>query len=706
MTRNKRLRTALALFALTLLVFFGCSSEVEERSTLTLHMETSAYSAKTIAPLDVPLEVTQFVIRGNGPDNSRFSTTTTKPSVTVSGLLIGQWTITAVGQNKDGVDIVEGSTMLQLKPEATTATLTLDTLKGTGAIDLTISWDASLISNPGFELTITSQNGATTVPTLDTSTLESGYIRFLSTTLAAGSYQVSGKLYSGTQKIAGFAEAVRVVDGVSAVAEITVNLQKTNNVPSTITLVNQAGTPVECTISGIDSEMAAGVPVTATVNATGDEPLDITWFLDGETVGTGSTYTFTPELGPHRLDVMAKGALLGSTGSAGIEFNAVLQGTTGAPVLMKQIANGTDNLKIGGKTQAAFLSDGKFLVWSEDTNTLQLCQLNRNDVQVVTTYSASNSTFTLTNIVDIAVDTDRDYVYIADNNGPKVTKYSYSPTSSTLTKICESNNNAWEYPNSTGPFDTIVELGRIAIDRKDGFVYLSTPNTTPAEPNVTTVYHPDATTTETMFYTSAYWAKDVSNVDKTQTMRPSSFDEVNVSADNNFLTAVDTSKDLVIVSKRYEEILSLLLQPLSTFHNGLLGLEDITVATMVDSTTLLVGTETTLTMINADFSSPITGFSNGNLYMGGDSELGGQALQGVTQLLQTPDGETLYVLATGSGNLLACRYANGELGFLGSISLGSFVPNEMVLSADQSVMLLTSDSSDTLWVLRIPTDSE
>ncbi|MFA7167767.1 MAG: hypothetical protein WC096_02595 [Sphaerochaetaceae bacterium] len=706
MKQRRHTMTVLACFVIAASFFSGCKSEVEERTTLTLHMASEAFETKSITPQDTPLEVARFVVSGEGPDNTRFSTTTNKTSVTVSGLLIGQWTVHAIGQNSDGVDMVEGTTTLQLKPEATTATLNLNSLKGTGTIDLTVNWQKELITNPGFELIITDQNGKVTIPTLDTSTLANGYIRFIGRAFAAGSYQVVGKLLSADQKTAGFAEAVRVVDGLSSTADITLNLHKTNEVPSTITLVNEAGVPVECTITGLTSNMAAGVPATATLSATEAQTLEVTWFLDGEQVGKGLSHSFTPELGPHRLDVMAKGPLLGTTGSTNIEFNAVVKGDPGIPVFMKQVNDGTNNFHIGGKTHAAFLPDGKFLIWSEATRTLQICQLNRNDIQVVTTYTTSNSDFTLSNIADIAVDGERDYVYIADNDGPKVTKYRYVPSTSTLSKICESHSYAWEVagiPEET--YGTFGRLGRIAIDQTVGRVYLSTPNTTPAEPNVTTVFKPDAMTADTLYATSAFWSDPISNVAKTQTMMPKSFDVVDISADSNYLTALDKEKDLIVVSKRYEETLCLALWPISAFHNDLSGLNDINAVTVLDPYTILAGTDTSLTMIRTNMTQSLLTFSDGNIYMSGDTEIGGKNLNGVFFLKQSADQSKIYILASESKNMITCSYANGQLAFLGEIPFESFSPSELVVSDDQSVMLLISDTSDALWILRVPTES-
>ena len=691
--------TVLVCLVCTALFLFSCKANVEERSTLTLSMETEAFENKSITPSGESLQVSRYMVSGEGPDNSHFSNLSTKSSITVSGLLIGEWTIHAIGQNANGVNMVEGSTTLQLKPEPTTATVILNTLKGTGTIDLTINWDENLISNPSFELTITNQNGTVTVPTLDTTTLRDGYIHFVGNTFSAGSYQVSGKLLSGTQKTAGFAEAVRVLDGLSSTAEISLNLNKTNELPSTITLVNNLGTPVECTISGLEPEMAAGVSATAAIETSSAEDLTISWFLDGEEVGNGLSYTFTPDLGTHRLDVIAKGTLPGSTGSGSIEFNAVVRGTEGVPVFMKQVNDGTQNLHIGGATQLAFLPDGKLIIWSGTHQTLQICQMNRNDLQVLTNYSANNCDFTLTDIADIAVDTARNYVYIGDNNGPKVTKYQYNSTNATLTKICESNNHVWEPEGTyTGTIDQFVRLGHISVDQSNGRVYLSIPS---SGQNFTTVYKPSGNTTGTLFQECGYYWDSIESLDKSQTMLPTSFESVLLSSDWKYLVAVDTVENLLLVSNRHDESLTLNAWPVSTFHNGLSGMDGILTACVMDDTTVLVGTQTGITMLTGNLAGS-SSWSNGDIYISGDTELGGKQIGNVIQAEQNPAKDKAYFLCTGSHNLLTCAYANKQLSYLGEMQFGTFSPNEMTISDDGSIIILTSNTSNALWILRIP----
>jgi len=692
------LLAVLVLVSLLALLFFGCRADVEQRSALTLNLKAEELS-RSILPSDTPLEVTKYVISGDGPNDTHFSNVSPKQSLTISGLLIGNWNIHAVGQNSNGTGMVEGEALVQLKPEPTSAEIQLNTLKGTGSMDLTITWDKSLISNPGFELTIIDQNGVISTPTLDVTTLGDGLIHFQGSTFKAGSYQVVGKLLSGMNKTAGFAEAVRIIDGLSSCAEISLNLDKTTTLPSTITLINSVGIPVECSISGLENEMKAGASTVASIATDTQETLDILWYLDGEQVGTGLSYTFAPEMGKHRLDVIAKGPLTASTGSASFPFTAVVKGKAGVPILMKQIADGNDNLFIGGNCQLAFLPDGKIIVASESHQTIQICQLMRNDLQVITTYNSANCNFTCSQISDIAVDSRRNYVYIADNTSPKVTKYSYHSDTSTLSKILETTNHSWESATS---FGTYSKIGSMSIDENEGLVYVSTLN---QEDDICTIYDGEVNTLSNFIYDSSFWGSEVESYDKTKRFTPRFFNQVIISPDFQYIAAIDRTDNFMCVSPQMnvDRKLTNSYSPCSEFSDDLYGMDNLFTMAFLDGNHVAVGTSNQLSMINGYLKQlGRIVWSDGLTYQSGDAEIGSKQMLQIIQLTNTSDQSRLYVLCKESKNILTFNTPSGTMVYLDETSLGNFDPNELALSSDGETMIVTSKTSDAIQIMRIP----
>jgi hypothetical protein len=682
---------------LGIMVLFGCNSEAEKRSTLTVNLQTA--TARSIVPEDTSLAVTKYVISGDGPNNTHFTNTTTKQSVSVSGLLIGSWTLKVIGQNSAGVNLVEGTGSLILKPEPTTTTITLSTLKGTGTIDLTITWSKTLITNPSFVLEVTDEKGTMTKPTLDKTNLANGSIRFTGSTYAAGSYMVVGKLLSSGTQVAGFAEAVRVVDGLNSTKTINLNLDTTSEVPSTITLVNTVGTPVECTIAGISREMPVDKSVTASIDTATKETLDITWFLDGMQKGTGKTFVFTPTIGEHRLDVIAKGPKQASTGSATIPFKGTVSGKPGVPVFMKQIAGGTNNINLSGATRVAFLPDGKLLVYSEGQSTLQICQLVGNDLQVATTYTATNCDFTLTSVADIKVDETRSMVFISDNKTPKVTKYSYDASTSKLTKILESTNKAWY--TSSGKSGDFATLGDLAIDEAEGKLYVTTLGLATI---FTTIYDETATVQDKFWFNCGEADYIVQPKTPTKpTYTANNFDGIILSPDDKYIGAFIKKDGVVYTSPKIDGLLGFSLNACSDQSDDITGMDGLTTMAFLSDTAMLMGSTGKLTLVGGDISTMLDiPWLNIGTIASGSAAAGGKTIADVVQIGQNNARNKVYALCRGSKNLLSFSFANDALTFVEECPMGTFVPSQYVISPDETIMIVTSNTSGALRLYRIP----
>ncbi|NCC65867.1 MAG: hypothetical protein EOM15_14570, partial [Spirochaetia bacterium] len=319
---------SILFISMALLSLGGCKEESANRSTLHLSMQKGESTSRSLLPKDTPLEVSRYVIEGQGPQDSTFSVMSNTSSISVEGLLIGQWNLDAIGQNEKGVDLVHGSKSITLAKEPTETVIILDALSGSGTMDVTLSWDYQMIANPSLVVQlIDSDNNATTLTPL-INNIATGEAKY-SALYPSGSYLLQAKLYSGSVVVAGCAEVIRIVGGKTTEGLIELSLDKYASIPTTLTLVNNLGVPVECSITGLSEAVPALVPVTTSLVAL-NEPdagsLQISWYLDGELISASNQCTFIPNSGQHRLDVIAKGPLLASSGSASITFTAIVEG--------------------------------------------------------------------------------------------------------------------------------------------------------------------------------------------------------------------------------------------------------------------------------------------------------------------------------------------------------------------------------------------
>lgn len=700
--------TKIALFLLTAIACaaMGCKSESTPRSTLELTMETRNDREKLIVPEGSSLEISKYLVNGKGPDDDTFSVVSTKQTVSVSGLRIGSWQVTVDGLNASGSRLASGSATIQLQPEPTPQTIYLDTLEGSGAARITIQWDSSLIADPSLTLDLARQGENTTQrQVLDTSTLEGGYASWSSNSLEAGSYTLVGKLFAGGIQVSGFVEALRIVDGLTAEATVTMNLEKTTAIPATINLVNTIGEPILCTITGISEQMDASTEVRATIEPEPGSEVSLTWYQDGIQAGNGLTYRFTPSLGSHRLDVLASGSGKASLGSASFTYEGTLSGFRGVPVSMGKLVDTSGQLKAPAGSQLAFLPDGNLLV--AGGGTIQICKLVRGKPVVVQNYSSSNAAnWPLSHISDVAVDLDKSMVFIADNTGKCLWAFSYDRETKKLTYLRKSDNLT--YAASSGDY-TIKETGRLQIDSSRGLVYLSLTDDTNRVFSL--AYREEPVNGQSFrvplplhFSTSSITASDGEQFVPL-------FWRTAISDDGNYIVALD-EHNLLVWS--------------NTIGRSSLGLNPLPV-------TLLCATSSYRAVKVRDIAilspSSVVAASDGGVYLlCGDLSAQNSAaianwkirqanaegqvkltdgttatFDGMEVLFMSEQNGMCYGLCTGSGSILSmAKGDDGSLLFKGATDLDGFPPGELALSPDGKTMVASSATENGLVLLQLP----
>ena len=384
----KRHKTA-AILALALVALLLATACQEAQKTADLRVTLDDSIDRTLVPKDpeefkvVKYRITCQAREGGDP----ITLDTIRSSIVFQGLPLGTYDISATGRNESGQDIVSGSSEFNLTGSNTSATIVLNRLIGSGHISITFTWDKDLVGKPSVHVTLTpmdGQEGNTIEKTLEAS---GSSATFTANDLPSGSYRLTAKLMDKGVSVAGCVEAVRIADKSTVSAEIPFNLDKLPSSPGNITLENQAGIPIACTIEGVEEgqtvQAQQELEVDLVTDGLEEMSVQVEWYLDGSPVGSGRSITLTPQPGQHRLDVVASTDKLGSSGSTTIKFEAALLGDIGVPVMGGRVTEaGVDGLSLSGDMVMDFLVDGNLMIVDNDANRIQTCAIVRNTLRL------------------------------------------------------------------------------------------------------------------------------------------------------------------------------------------------------------------------------------------------------------------------------------------------------------------------------------
>ena len=414
-------KIAVLITAILVVVLASCS---ENPGTTTMKLILSTYSestGKTLLPSDSSLlDVSKYSVSGTGPNGKTFSIDSDTNSVTIEGLTIGEWNVTAKGINASGTELVTGSLSFKLTDTATPRTIVLDTLVGTGSFRFTVDWNLCSVGTPVVEAYLLGPDMSGTEYKLEEITVDkSACTATVSESLAAGSYRLKMLLFDGSTQIAGLVEAVRISNGTTTEGTHIFHVNEYG--PNTLTYIADAtGTPIKgsLAIEGSPDSMVAETAYTCAFtfsepSKVSTEGLTIEWYYDGNFMSsneldtTGSSLTFTPRSGVHRIDAVVYNKKLGSTGSTNCSFTVEPNGQAGDLSLALEAA--TTDMLLTSKTMIGALSNDKFVVVTPDENRLYICSIYANSIKVEKTYT-NNELGWLGDIEKMFTDYQSDYL--------------------------------------------------------------------------------------------------------------------------------------------------------------------------------------------------------------------------------------------------------------------------------------------------------
>ncbi len=403
----------LFLLLSVLSLFVSCKEEV---GTTALKLILKSDSTTRLIT-NQSVDISYFKVTGTGPENGdntpqEIDVTVTMPqtSLTLQGLVIGNWTFKVTAYNAENTPLMEGSTTIYVTSRPSPVVIDVNTPVGKGNISLTLSWDAPQITNPVLKIyrrgpSMDTPETNTEEPVLDTTSCTATYNV---SNLVSGNYVLRIELFDGDSFLGGKVETVKVFKDQITTGEISIVYDAAQALKDTgLILQTVYGKPVQGLITPTgrndhilyaneEAVLQFSVSSSATIK---DEDYTVEWYYDGilQNAGTTqlssniSTFTFTPYIGVHIVDVVCYDKNYASVGSAEWSFTSVAKGPKGSLFVHREVNNGENGLSLDNNTLIGAIPDSRFLVLSQNDKRLQVCDLDNNGVKVLS--SLDNSYF-------------------------------------------------------------------------------------------------------------------------------------------------------------------------------------------------------------------------------------------------------------------------------------------------------------------------
>lgn len=327
------------LSAILILTFSGCtglfldppsgsvddttSPGVVDADTGTLSISLGGeLGASTMQP-DIDMDVADYEIVGSGPNSESFQQTSANGALTVENVVPGTWAITVNARNAQSEVIGSGSASTNVEAGKTApVNVVVAPLQGDGTLRITVTWPDADVATPSVAGQVDPSWGDPI--DLDFTVDGSGHATAADLQIPGGYYTLSVQILDGSEVAAGAVDVARIVkDGLTS-GNVGFTSVKKSGGSTTINIDPDMDDPLTVQLSGASAEIDFGqsMTVTASVAESGVTPT-YQWYLDGASVGSGSSYTVPSDLPEdfYRLDVIATSGDGSRTGSATHEFH-------------------------------------------------------------------------------------------------------------------------------------------------------------------------------------------------------------------------------------------------------------------------------------------------------------------------------------------------------------------------------------------------
>lgn len=310
-------RKIIVLLAVLLSVSaMSCRNQAEvgrTRLDISIEQETS----RTIMPSQTLMDTRKYSVSGTGPDGSSFGPLLSSDSeFSVSDLVPGIWTITAKALNAENNELATGSGECNITAGTNKATIVLDTITGSGTLELDFRWDSDISEDEQLRIGITLEDNGGNVISRNKDVYTSENQASIVLALNAGCHVLSVQVSDSHGNLGvGATDAVRIVSNTRSSG--VVELQTTRPVihsGTSISFENAVGKPMNFYIDYYPKSPSKGQRVTLKAcyfslpDDIDPEDLNLQWYKDGvlQPSADGFNYTITSEQGVHRYDVIVR----------------------------------------------------------------------------------------------------------------------------------------------------------------------------------------------------------------------------------------------------------------------------------------------------------------------------------------------------------------------------------------------------------------
>ncbi len=327
-------KTLIVLLAVLCLLAVACRNSAEgDRTSLSLTIE-GGDASRTIMPSQTLMDVQKYSVTGTGPMGATFGPLlTTDSELSIKDLAVGSWTITAKALNAQNNELAEGVGTFTIAKGENEATLVLDSMTGTGTLQLNFKWSSDICSDAEIRILINVEDcdGNVISKTRDVSkTLESATVVM---NLDAGCHVLSVQVQDSKGNIGiGATDAIRIVANTRSTGTIELKGKKPAEPSSngtSISIDNRIGVPMSFYIDYFPKNLSKGKFTTLNacyaslpVGVTEDD-LTYQWYRDGVLMSPASAdnISFLAESGFHRFDVIVRSSKEGTMCGASLNLN-------------------------------------------------------------------------------------------------------------------------------------------------------------------------------------------------------------------------------------------------------------------------------------------------------------------------------------------------------------------------------------------------
>lgn len=285
--------------------FFSCSQF--ENSKGNISIDISKLSSRVILPEECYLEISYFKIVGIGPLGHTFEKNLSHEDsdIEISNIKAGDWNIQVFAYNGNDSLIFKGENLCTVYAgETTSISIQLLPVDGFGSLDLEVEWNTKDILEPGIRASL-ELNGTNEILDLDfviDDEDERSKANCELDSISSGYHILKLQLLDSGIVSRGTVELVRIVSNVETEGDID------------FSLVNKIGggsgeipDPIDIFLSGTKEVLFPGEVMNVTAS-TKEEDVVFLWYLDGERLKSGSTFSVSSDdisSGFHNMSVVA-----------------------------------------------------------------------------------------------------------------------------------------------------------------------------------------------------------------------------------------------------------------------------------------------------------------------------------------------------------------------------------------------------------------